>query len=160
MRCTDKEHLYRKIKQLLRLWAKFLCHTFFPSQDTKQTCYWVHRQLITSWTLRFIFDHPVLKQWPTGRKEGRTEIQKFEYLENEKSFVDEIKIIFHSFWRPTIYWKNKNLIKNSGHKLLINFKISMYQSNFYNNHSHSQSVFTCSKSLMETLKQCLKSIQS
>ena len=29
--------------------------------------------------------------------EGRTEIQKIEYLENEKSFLDEIKSIFHSF---------------------------------------------------------------
>ena len=27
------------------------------------------------------------------------EIQKFEYLENEESFLDEIKNIFHSFWR-------------------------------------------------------------
>ena len=25
------------------------------------------------------------------KKEGKTEIQKFEYLENEKSFLDEIK---------------------------------------------------------------------
>ena len=33
-------------------------------------------------------------------KEGK-KLQKFEYLENEKSFLDEIK----------------NLIKNSGHKL-------------------------------------------
>ena len=30
-------------------------------------------------------------------KEGKTEIQKFEYLENEKSFLDEIKSIFHNF---------------------------------------------------------------
>ena len=30
-------------------------------------------------------------------KEGKTEIQKLEYLENEKSFLDEIKNIFHSF---------------------------------------------------------------
>ena len=29
-------------------------------------------------------------------KEGK-KLQKFEYLENEKSFLDEIKIIFHSF---------------------------------------------------------------
>ena len=29
--------------------------------------------------------------------EGKTKIQKFEYLENEKSFLDEIKNIFHSF---------------------------------------------------------------
>ena len=36
------------------------------------------------------------------KKEGRAEIQKTEYLENEKSFLDEIKNIFivfqgHSF---------------------------------------------------------------
>ena len=31
------------------------------------------------------------------KKEGKTGIQKFKYLENEKSFVDEIKSIFHSF---------------------------------------------------------------
>ena len=32
-----------------------------------------------------------------GEKEGKTEIEKIEYLENEKSFLDEIKNIFHSF---------------------------------------------------------------
>ena len=31
------------------------------------------------------------------KKEGRTEIQEIEYLENEKSFLDKIKNIFHSF---------------------------------------------------------------
>ena len=30
------------------------------------------------------------------RKEGK-KLQKFEYLENETSFLDEIKNIFHSF---------------------------------------------------------------
>ena len=30
-------------------------------------------------------------------KEGNTEIQKFEYLKDEKDFLDEIKSIFHSF---------------------------------------------------------------
>ena len=29
-------------------------------------------------------------------KEGKN-LQKFEYLENEKSFLDEVKSIFHSF---------------------------------------------------------------
>ena len=46
------------------------------------------------------------------RKEGE-KLQTFEYLENEKSFLDEI---FHSFWRAIIWWKNKNLIISSGHK--------------------------------------------
>ena len=31
-----------------------------------------------------------------GEKEGKMEIQKSEYLENEKNFLDEIKNIFHS----------------------------------------------------------------
>ena len=37
------------------------------------------------------------KAMADGEIEGKTEIQKFEYLENEKSFLDEIKNIFHSF---------------------------------------------------------------
>ena len=51
-------------------------------------------------------------------KEGK-KLQKFEYLENEKSFFDEIKNIFHSFWRVIDWWKNKNLIKSSGQKLYV-----------------------------------------
>ena len=35
-------------------------------------------------------------------------IQKFKYIKNEKSFLDEIKNIF---WRAIIWWKNKNLLK-------------------------------------------------
>ena len=40
-------------------------------------------------------------------KKGKMEIQKFEHLKNEKSFLDEIKKIFHSFWRAIIWWKIK-----------------------------------------------------
>ena len=43
-------------------------------------------------------------------------IQKFEYLRNEKSFLDEIKNIFQ-FLKGYHLVKNKKLIKNSGHKL-------------------------------------------
>ena len=32
-----------------------------------------------------------------GEKNGKTEIEIFEYLEKEKSFLDEIKSIFHCF---------------------------------------------------------------
>ena len=41
------------------------------------------------------------------KKRGKMEIQKFEYLENEKSFLGEIKNIFHSFWRAAIWWRIK-----------------------------------------------------
>ena len=40
------------------------------------------------------------------RKEGK-KLQKSEYLENEKGFLDEIKNNFHSFWRAIIWWKKK-----------------------------------------------------
>ena len=32
-----------------------------------------------------------------SKKKGKVKIQKFKYLKNEKSFLDEIKNIFHSF---------------------------------------------------------------
>ena len=37
----------------------------------------------------------------SGKEEEK--IQKFEYLKNEKSFLDEIKSIFHSFGRAIIW---------------------------------------------------------
>ena len=69
---------------------------FFPRNQTKGVIEFLFRQLMAPSTLRLIFDHP-LKQWLTGRKKGKIELQKIEYLENEKSFLDEIKSIFHSF---------------------------------------------------------------
>ena len=51
-----------------------------------------------------------------AEKEGRIEMQKFEYLENEKRFLDKIKSIFHSFRRAIIGEKTK-FDENSGHKL-------------------------------------------
>ena len=59
----------------------------------------------------FHLSFSIWKKWEEEKK------QKFEYFENKKSFLDEIKNIFHSFWRAIIWWKNKNLMKNSGHKL-------------------------------------------
>ena len=79
---------------------KFSMSYFFSSlrYQTKCVIKFLFRQLITSQTLRFIFDQP-LKQWLTGTKrvkykDGNT---KFEYLENEKNFLVEVKSIFHSF---------------------------------------------------------------
>ena len=36
-------------------------------------------------------------------KKGKKEIEKFEYLENEESFLDEIKSIFHNYLRAIIW---------------------------------------------------------
>ena len=38
---------------------------------------------------------------------AKLEIQKFEYLENEESFLDEIKSIFDNYLRAIIWGKMK-----------------------------------------------------
>ena len=50
---------------------------------------------------RFHLSFWIWKVWK-GKK-----LQKFEYLKNEKSFLAEIKTIFHSYWRAIIWWKQK-----------------------------------------------------
>ena len=46
------------------------------------------------------------------KKEGKTEIQKLEYVKNEKGFLDEIKNIFIVF-EELSFGENKNMLKNS-----------------------------------------------
>ena len=48
------------------------------------------------------------------RKKGKREIQTFEHLENEKSFLVEIKSIFHHFLMATPFGEKK---KNSRRNL-------------------------------------------
>ena len=36
------------------------------------------------------------------KKRGGQKYKKFENLENEKSFLDEFKSIFHNFWRSIV----------------------------------------------------------
>ena len=121
LRLTFGEHFlhdfFHKNVQYLILyqWPKFQCHTLILSEYIKQNMllssyldkWWGHK------LLRFFFNHP-LKQWLTGKKGGKTEIQTFEYLENKKSFLDAIKNIFHSFWRAITWWNIKIWCK---HKL-------------------------------------------
>ena len=72
------------INTLSNLWTKFQCHTFLLSQGSKQNV------LLSSY----------LDNWDVAtykKKKEWTEIQKFRYLENERSFLHDIKIIFLSF---------------------------------------------------------------
>ena len=59
-------------------------------------------------------------------------LQRFEYLENEINFLDEIKH-FSQFLKGYHFVKNKYFIKNSGHKLLNIKLVSPYMSHFSNN---------------------------
>ena len=61
-----------------------------------------------------------------GKKEGNKKIQKLEYLENKKLFRWNKKH-FSKFLKGYNLVKNKNLIKNSGHKLLSLLKCRFSQ---------------------------------
>ena len=68
----------------------------FPFQNIKQNVLFefLFRQLMTSRTFTIYLQSPFKAM---AEKEGRTEIQKLEYLKNEKSFLDEIKKHFSQF---------------------------------------------------------------
>ena len=53
------------------------------------------------------------KHGQQGKKERKLEIQQFEYLKNETSFLDEIKSMFHNY----LSLKFDKKMKNSGRKL-------------------------------------------
>ena len=58
------------------------------------------------WLHQFINYSTSICRFESGKFENEgKELQKFKYLENEKSFLDEIKNIFHSFWRAAVWWK-------------------------------------------------------
>ena len=62
----------------------------FSRYQTKCVIKFLFIQLMMSSTLRFFLDQP-LKQWLRGKKEEKTKIEKFEYLQTEKSFLEEMK---------------------------------------------------------------------
>ena len=90
---------------VLFIWSGFL---FIPKITPSNLCKPMH-------DINYSTSIGCFESRKSEKEEGK--IQKFEYLENEKSFLDDIKNIFHSFWRAIIWWKIKNLIKNSKHKL-------------------------------------------
>ena len=58
-----------------------------------------------SWYYNLFLFPFVLLNLESGKEEKN--LQKYEYLENKKSFLDEIKNIVHSFWRAITWWKYK-----------------------------------------------------
>ena len=83
---------------------------------------------VNSWHHKSFLFHLTFRIWKKWKR--RRKLQKFEYLENGKNFLDETKNIFYSFWRAMIWWKNKNLIKiadknfnGTVEKELINYRL-------------------------------------
>ena len=98
--CTFSAWFFHKNVPYLILyqWPKFQHDTFFPSQDIKQNVllssyldsWWHHKLEDLSWV-------KLSSNGWQGEKEGKVEMQEFEYLEHKKSFLDEIKNIFIVF---------------------------------------------------------------
>ena len=91
---------------ILYQWAKFQCHTCFPSQGIKPNK--LLSSYLDSWRhINFKIYLGSSSNETADRekkKRGKMETQKIKYLENEKSFLDEVKNILHSFWRGIIWW--------------------------------------------------------
>ena len=68
----------------------------FSRYQTKCFLKFIFRQLMTCRFEDLSWAKLSSNGWQ-GEKEGKMEIQKFECLENEKSFLDEIKNMFHCF---------------------------------------------------------------
>ena len=119
------------------------CHTFFPSQDIKQNVFL--SSYLDNWWHHELQDLSLISLQSNGwqiEKEGRTEIQKFEYPKNKKSFLDEIKSIFHSFWRAIIRWKNKNLMKIADTSFNKKQNIKNISDMLFKNKLSKQQIFT------------------
>ena len=113
---------------LFRLWSKFtkisLLVTYYLTKFDAaiQSGFWVIPNIWPSNLCKPIHDiinySTCICPFESG-KCGKEEekLQKIEYLKNKKSILDEMKKVFHNFWRAITWWKNKNLIKNSRHKL-------------------------------------------
>ena len=99
--------LERKYRWNCNTWTNTL--TFIYKKNVVKTsfihCFIVVAENLT-WPMVFSF---FCSWWPAEEWYlfAVLEIQKFEYLDNKNSFLDEIKSIFPSFWRAIISWKNK-----------------------------------------------------
>ena len=89
-----------------------MSYFFFLLKISRCVEFWF-RQLMASWTLRFIFDHP-LKQWPTGRKHGKdrnaniriSQERKELFRWNKKHFSKFLKG-YHLVKKIKIWWRQR-----------------------------------------------------
>ena len=83
-------------------WSNFAVWLTLLCEILGNLCITIASQLVTSWILKLTLSF-LSSRFPYMTKTW----QKFKYLENEKSFEDEIKSIFHHFWRAFNQANNK-----------------------------------------------------
>ena len=106
---VTNNHLFRLQNKFRKIPLLVMCY-LTKFDDVIWSGFWVIPKITSANFCKSIHDiihySPFICPFKSGKcgKEGK-KLQKFEYLENEKSFFDEIKGIFHSFWRAVIRWK-------------------------------------------------------
>ena len=121
-RSETNHQLLFMLRNKFRTSPLFVMYYLTKFDEVMQSSFWVFPKLTFANLCKSIHDITTYSAsiWPleSGKcgKEGKKN-KKIKYLKKENSFFDEIKNIFHSFARAIIWWKNKNLIKTSGHKL-------------------------------------------
>ena len=108
---TSDQSLFRLRNKFIRV-PLFVIYYLTKFDDVMLSCFWPIPKITSANLCKPI--HGIINystsicSFESG-KYGKEEekLQIFEYLENEKSFLDEIKYIFHTFWRAIIWLKIK-----------------------------------------------------
>ena len=103
---TSKQSLFR-LQDKFRQIPSLVIHYLSQFDDIKYSSFWVVPKITSASFCKpvpdiinyftSIYPFEFANCWKEGEK-----IQKFEYLEIEKSFLDEIKSIFYSFWKAIV----------------------------------------------------------
>ena len=81
------------------------------------------------------------------RKRIKTQIS--EYLENEKSFLDEINHIFHSFWKATAWKESKYGVFSGPYFSIFRLNTEIYGVNLHIQFKHGK-ILTRKNPILET----------
>ena len=105
------------------------CLFSFSRYQTKCVTEFLFRQLMMSWTLRFIFEHPP-KQWPAGRKRGKERNAKIWISRERKELFRWNKKHSSYFLKGYHLVKKYKFDENSGQKLSGWFFLHWFQDIF------------------------------
>ena len=118
---TSDQSLFRLRNNFRKISFLFMYY-LTKFDDVIQSGFWVNsKNSICKFMQANLWHHKLfhfhLPFWIWKVWKGREKITKVWISQEQKKLFRWNKKKFHSFWRPIIWWKNTNLIKNSGHKL-------------------------------------------
>ena len=107
---TSDQLLFR-LQNMLRKVSLLVIYYLIKFDDVIQSGFWVIPWVTSGNLCKPIHDiiySTFISPFESGKceKEGK-KLQKFDYLENKKSSLHEMRSIFHGFWRAIIWWKKK-----------------------------------------------------